>query len=97
LTIINGGETARTGGNNCRGVQEEACDVGSQKDVRFAQGKRINFIVTNAPGREFSVSTHAAAPDLQKYIHGTTVMVTNVPDAGALSGRTRSTKSRRTA
>jgi hypothetical protein len=60
LTIINGGETARTGGNNRRGVQEEACDAGSQKDVWFAQGKMINFIVTNTPGKEFSICTHAA-------------------------------------
>jgi tripartite-type tricarboxylate transporter receptor subunit TctC len=65
--------------------------AGGQKESaeQFFKGKTINFIVTNDPGSGFDTYTRAVAPFLQKYIPGSTVIVTNMPDAGGIVGQNK--------
>jgi tripartite-type tricarboxylate transporter receptor subunit TctC len=55
----------------------------------FYKGKTINFIVTNEAGSGFDTYTRAVAPYLQKYIPGSKVIVTNMPDAGGIIGQNK--------
>ena len=58
-----------------------------QSATEFFKGKTINFVVTNDPGSGFDTYTRTLAPYIQKYIPGSTVIVTNVPDAGGIIGQ----------
>jgi tripartite-type tricarboxylate transporter receptor subunit TctC len=58
-----------------------------QSAANFFKGKTINFVVTNDPGSGFDTYTRTLAPYIQKYIPGSTVIVTNVPDAGGIIGQ----------
>ncbi len=60
-----------------------------QTAEEFFKGKTINFIVTNEPGSGFDTYTRAVAPYLQKYIPGSKVIVTNIPDAGGIIGQNK--------
>jgi tripartite-type tricarboxylate transporter receptor subunit TctC len=58
-----------------------------QTGADFFKGKTINFVVTNGPGSGFDTYARALAPYIQKYIPGSTVIVTDVEDAGGIIGQ----------
>ncbi len=60
--------------------------VGGPSPAEFYKGKVVKIIVPYAPGGGFDQYPRLAAPFLEKYIPGASIVVENVPAAGGIVG-----------